>query len=68
VRELFLKAVGDIQTRGNVNSIVTKDGREREIEWCDKTLKGADGNIVGLLAVGHRTSQSEKLLRRALST
>ena len=52
VRELFLKAVGNIQTDGNVNPIVTKDGREREIEWHDKTLKDADGNIVGLLAVG----------------
>jgi len=57
VRELFLKAVGDIQTRGNVNSIVTKDGRERQIEWYDKTLKDADGNVVGLLAIGQEITE-----------
>ena len=60
VRELFLKAVGDIRTHGNVNPIVTKDGREREIEWYDKTLKDvkdADGNAVGLLAVGQDVTE-----------
>ena len=45
-------AVGDIKTRGNVNSIVAKDGTEREIEWYDKTLKDVDGNVNGMLAVG----------------
>ena len=57
VRELFLKAVNDIQTSGNVNPIVTKDGREREIEWYNKTLKDAEGNVVGLLAIGQDTTQ-----------
>ena len=52
VRELFRQAVGDVQTRGNVNPIVTKDGRERQIEWYDKTLKDAQGNTVGVLATG----------------
>jgi PAS domain S-box-containing protein len=52
IQELFLRAVSDIQTRGNVNSIVTKDGRERDIAWYDKTLKDADGNVAGVLAVG----------------
>ena len=52
VRALFRQATADIQTRGNVNPIVTKDGRRREIEWHDKTLKDAAGNTTGLLAVG----------------
>jgi len=52
IRELFLNAVDDIQTRGNVNPIVTKDGRELIIEWYDKTLKDEKGNAVGLLAIG----------------
>ena len=51
-RELFLKAIGDIKTRGNINSIVTKDGRERIIEWYDKTLKDEKGDAVGLLTIG----------------
>jgi PAS domain S-box-containing protein len=52
-RKLFKQAIGGIQTRGDVNSIVTKDGRERDIEWYDKTLKDMNGNIVGLLCIGH---------------
>ncbi|MBU1706724.1 PAS domain S-box protein, partial [bacterium] len=30
IRNLFLKAVSGIQTRGNINSILTKEGHERE--------------------------------------
>jgi PAS domain S-box-containing protein len=60
VRELFSQAVGDIQTRGNVNPIVTKDGREREIEWYDKTLKDADGNAVGLLSTGQDVTERKR--------
>jgi PAS domain S-box-containing protein len=51
-RELFLKTIGGIKTHGNVNLIVTKDGREREIEWYDEILRDAHGNIIGLLSVG----------------
>ena len=60
IRELFQKAVSDTQTRGNVNPIVTKDGREREIEWYDKTLKDADGNVVGLLATGQDITERKR--------
>ena len=49
---LLSNALGDIQTRGNVNPLITKDGRRLLIEWYDKTLKDADGNIAGLLSIG----------------
>ncbi len=52
LRELFSNAVGGIQTRGNVNPIVTKSGEQLYIEWYDKTLKDDAGNIVGLLSIG----------------
>ncbi|MDP2796731.1 MAG: PAS domain S-box protein, partial [Methanoregula sp.] len=67
-RSLFLKAVWDIQTCGNVNAIITRDGRERLIEWHDKTLKNADGSIEGLLAIGHDVTdqkQMEEALRKS---
>jgi len=60
-RALFLQAVqGDIQTRGNVDAILTRSGEERLIEWNDKTLKDADGNIVGLLAVGQDITERKR--------
>ena len=61
IRELFSRAVGDIQTRGNVNSIVAKDGRELEIEWYDKTLKDADDNVVGVLAIGQDVTERRRV-------
>jgi PAS domain S-box-containing protein len=60
VRDLFQRAIGDIHTRGNVNPIVTKDGREREIEWYDKTLKDAQGAVVGLLSVGQDITERRR--------
>jgi PAS domain S-box-containing protein len=59
-RRLFLNAIGDIQTRGNVDQIVTKDGREREIEWYDKTLKDGQGNVVGLLSIGQDVTERKR--------
>jgi PAS domain S-box-containing protein len=52
IRGVFARAVADIPTRGNVNPIVTKDGRHRQIEWYDRTLKDPRGNVTGVLAVG----------------
>jgi PAS domain S-box-containing protein len=63
---LFLKAISSIQTHGNVNSIVTKDGHEREIEWNDTTFKDAQGNVVGLLSTGQditERKQAEEALK-----
>ncbi len=60
IHNLFLKALGGIQTLGNVNPIVTKDGREREIQWYDKTLKDAQGNVVGLLSTGQDITEDKR--------
>jgi PAS domain S-box-containing protein len=59
-RSLFRKAIGNTQTRGNVDVIITKDGHERLVEWYDTTLKGADGNIEGLLAIGQDVTDRKK--------
>ncbi len=61
IRTHLQRAVGDIKTRGNVNSIVAKDGTEREIEWYDKTLKDVDGNVNGMLAVGLDVTERKQM-------
>ena len=68
IKEIFLKATTDIHTGGNVNIIIAKDGHEFKIEWFDKTLKDAQGNTIGLLAVGQditEKKQAELELERA---
>lgn len=72
---LFERAVGDMEVRGNVNAILTKAGTELEVEWYAKTLKDADGGVIGLISVGqditerkeaeHELRRSEAMLRRA---
>ncbi len=52
IQETFKKAISTIQTAGNINPIITKDGQKRYISWYDKTLKQKDGKIVGLLCTG----------------
>lgn len=51
-KKIFMTAIDDIQTIGNINTILTKDGSQKLIEWYDKTLKNAEGNTVGLLSIG----------------
>jgi PAS domain S-box-containing protein len=60
VRNLFQTAIDDVQTKGNVNPIVTKDGRQIDIRWHDKTLKDIDGKIIGLLAIGEDITEHKK--------
>lgn len=57
VKELFSKAGSGAQTRGNVNPIITRDGRRRDIEWWDKVLKDSDNQTLGLIAIGHDVTE-----------
>jgi len=64
MRKLFLQARNCIQTRGNVNTIVSKDGRKLEIEWYDKTIKDGEGNTIAILAIGHDITERKKTERK----
>jgi signal transduction histidine kinase len=55
-----------MRTRGNVNSIVTKDGREREIEWYDAPLTDSGGQLIGLLCMGIDVTERQLLQREVL--
>ncbi len=65
MKKIFMTAIDDIQTNGNVNPILTKDGSQKLIEWYDRTLKDIAGNTVGLLSIGldvtDRKEDEEKL-------
>ncbi len=68
IRKLFKKAIGEIQTKGNVNPILTKEGKEILIEWHDKTLKDKNGSTIGLLCIGQNVTErikAEKELKKS---
>ncbi len=66
-RRIFSQVIGADPVRSNVNSLVTKGGVEREIEWYSKTLCDAQGGVIGLLAVGQDITGRRRAERR-LST
>lgn len=66
LRELFVDALGDIQTHGNVNAVLTKDGRSLLIEWYDKTLKDEEGKTIGLLSIGMDVTERQRSQREML--
>jgi PAS domain S-box-containing protein len=61
IEGVFYKAITEDRIRDNVNPIVTKDGRELMIEWNSRTLKDAEGNIIGVLNVGEDISERLKV-------
>ena len=50
-----------MQTAEQIGPIRTKNGLEREVEWYTKTLTDADGEVVGVLAVGRDITQRRRL-------
>jgi PAS domain S-box-containing protein len=60
ITQLFGEAISGGRVSGNVNPIVTKDGRERLIEWYDAKLHDPQGNLVGLLAVGQDITEQRE--------
>ncbi|MDP8266223.1 MAG: PAS domain-containing protein [Candidatus Aceula meridiana] len=60
IAKVFKEAARGISIEGNINSIVTKDGSLRSIEWHGKTLKDSDGNILGILSTGQDVTEREK--------
>ena len=57
IRTVFLGAVAGSHVHGNVNAIVTADGRECEVEWRSDTLRDGDGRITGVLAIGQDVTE-----------
>lgn len=53
VRRAFARSLRGEKAKGFVNPIVTETGEEREISWWDTQLRDDDGNVIGVLAIGH---------------
>jgi PAS domain S-box-containing protein len=60
VRELFLRVLSETDKAG-INAILTKDGKERLIEWSCTTLKDSAGNSIGVLCSGQDITEKARL-------
>ncbi len=58
VRSLFEHAISESPTRGNVATILTRDGEERLIKWYDSPLRNDRKEVTGLLAIGQDVTES----------
>ena len=66
VREIFIRTAHDIHTRGVINAVVDRDGRQHQIRWSNTVLKDKEGNATSVLAVGVDVSDLEEAQERAL--
>jgi len=57
IRAFFAKAVAEGRVHGNLNPIVTRDGRQIPIEWYATTLRDRSGEAIGVLSVGADVSE-----------
>lgn len=64
VKQLFLHAINDNNTKGNINPILTRKGELRDIEWYDKTLKNPMGKTTGLISIGLDVSERNQALKK----
>lgn len=68
IRKRFKDALHGERTRAGINTIVTRDGRELEVEWYDAPLTNADGQLIGLLCTGQDITErrrAEEALRQS---
>jgi PAS domain S-box-containing protein len=66
LRRLFNAMVSGLDATTRTNSIVTRDGRKRRIEWRNRTLKTDLGDTIGVLAIGHDISELQEAQQKAL--
>ncbi|MCS7467904.1 PAS domain S-box protein [Stieleria sp. ICT_E10.1] len=63
VRNVFSKTIDGEVTGGHVNPILTKDGRELEIQWHGDLLRDAEGTPMRLLCCGQDVTERRVLER-----
>lgn len=63
IRELFQQSAVSDAVRGSINSIVTKSGERREIEWYASPLCENDGSVIALVCCGTDVTERLRLER-----
>ena len=66
IQKQFKDSISGIRTWGNINNILSRDGKRHLIEWFDDELRDAEGRAIGILAIGTDISErrdAEKHIR-----
>lgn len=63
IHQVFHDVLNGETIQGYVNPIMTKDGRERYIEWYNSQLTDPEGRLVGLLCTGQDVTEKRELER-----
>jgi len=64
VQHHFRDIIQKVSIRPHTNSIMTKKGQERLIEWNSKTLKNPEGQVTGVLATGMDVTERQTVQKR----
>lgn len=60
LREVFRQTLAGDDTTGTRNTIVTRSGQRREIQWANRPLRDGHGDVIGVLAIGHDVTALEE--------
>ena len=66
IRKLLQSAVEKNSVRGNVNSIVIRNGEERDVEWYAETMHDEHGNTSRVLSIGQDVTENKQAERDLL--
>ncbi|MDD5475591.1 MAG: PAS domain S-box protein, partial [Syntrophales bacterium] len=60
----FQNALSEKQSGELTNTVYTREGAKRIVNWYSKTLRGSDGALVGLLIVGQDVTEAKEAERK----
>ena len=64
IRAIFETALSGTEIHGHINSINTKSGGERQILWYAKRLLSPEGEVIGVISVGHDITERMRAEQR----
>lgn len=67
IRSLYGQATRGKRTHGNINPILTRDGKTLDIEWDDSELTDGHGEQIGVIAIGQDITERKRLHEQLLT-
>jgi PAS domain S-box-containing protein len=62
VKRKLMQSLDNADSNGDITQITAKDGVILDIEWSVKFVKDFEGKVVGLLAIGHDVTKTNRIM------